>query len=133
LETGGRAFLVHHFYDKNHNGDPAVQVRPLLWDADGWPVAGEPMSQPINAPPPAQSPPAGVWQVDLDFANPSPMELTADQKIPGGGTWAVDGDKLHLDRPRHGRAAWTLDAFVAADGRSFVGRDCDGAVVRGRR
>jgi arabinan endo-1,5-alpha-L-arabinosidase len=133
LETGGREFLVHHFYDKNHNGDPAVQVRPLLWDADGWPVVAEPVTQPITAPPPVKSPPAGVWQVDLDFENPAPTELTADHKITGGGTWVIDGDKLHLDQPRHGRGAWTAEVFVAPDGKSFVGRDGDGAVVRGRR
>lgn len=50
LSDGGRDFLVHHFYDDLAHGAPTLQIRPITWDADGWPQVGEPI-----APPPAAS------------------------------------------------------------------------------
>jgi arabinan endo-1,5-alpha-L-arabinosidase len=49
LSDGGRAdgggtWLVHHYYDAAARGTPTLQIRPLTWDADGWPVAGEPVA-----------------------------------------------------------------------------------------
>ena len=41
--AGGRSYLVYHYYDAFHNGDPWVQVRPLAWTAGGWPVTGAPL------------------------------------------------------------------------------------------
>jgi len=38
--------LVHHFYDGNENGIPKLQIRPLKWSDDGWPIAGEPLPMP---------------------------------------------------------------------------------------
>ncbi|MBV9851557.1 MAG: arabinan endo-1,5-alpha-L-arabinosidase [Armatimonadetes bacterium] len=37
--------LVHHFYDGGQNGVPTLQIRPLIWTPDGWPVAGRPLAQ----------------------------------------------------------------------------------------
>ena len=39
----GRSYLVYHYYDAFHSGDPWVQVRPLMWTASGWPVTGAPL------------------------------------------------------------------------------------------
>ena len=133
LDHGRREFLVHHFYDKSHNGDPAVQTRELLWDAAGWPVVAEPITAPVDAAVPAASPVDGVWRVDLDFANPAPIDLVPGGKIDGGGAWSVDGDRLHLQQSRKGRATWAFDLFLQPDHQSFVGRDDEGAVVRGHR
>jgi hypothetical protein len=34
--------FVHHFYDDDADaGIPELQVRPLRWSEDGWPVVGE--------------------------------------------------------------------------------------------
>ena len=41
LGDGGRDWLVHHFYDAEARGAPTLQIRPLTWDEDGWPVPGE--------------------------------------------------------------------------------------------
>jgi arabinan endo-1,5-alpha-L-arabinosidase len=38
LRDGDRYLLVHHFYDGEARGIPTLQVRPLSWDADGWPA-----------------------------------------------------------------------------------------------
>ncbi|HUG90661.1 MAG TPA: arabinan endo-1,5-alpha-L-arabinosidase [Planctomycetaceae bacterium] len=44
LSDAGRDWLVHHFYDAGARGVPTLQIRPLTWDADGWPRAGEPVA-----------------------------------------------------------------------------------------
>jgi arabinan endo-1,5-alpha-L-arabinosidase len=43
LHERGRDLLVYHFYDGEARGIPTLQVRPLGWDRDGWPVAGPPL------------------------------------------------------------------------------------------
>ncbi|MFT3784596.1 MAG: arabinan endo-1,5-alpha-L-arabinosidase [Tepidisphaeraceae bacterium] len=43
LRDGDRDLLVHHFYDARKRGRPGLQVRPLTWDDDHWPVAGKPI------------------------------------------------------------------------------------------
>jgi arabinan endo-1,5-alpha-L-arabinosidase len=42
--SGPGAYLVCHYYDAFDHGDPWVQVRPLIWTADGWPVTGAPLT-----------------------------------------------------------------------------------------
>ena len=32
-------YIVYHAYDTQRNGTPTLQIQPLAWDADGWPVA----------------------------------------------------------------------------------------------
>jgi arabinan endo-1,5-alpha-L-arabinosidase len=46
---GGRDYLVHHYYDAEDRYRSKLQIRPLTWSADGWPVAGAPLALP--APP----------------------------------------------------------------------------------
>ncbi len=36
----GREWFSCHFYDATQNGRPTYALRPLTWDADGWPVVG---------------------------------------------------------------------------------------------
>ncbi len=43
LQEKGRDLLVNHFYDGAANGIPTLQVSPLRWDKDDWPVAGPPL------------------------------------------------------------------------------------------
>ena len=51
--TGGsRPYLVYHYYDAFHGGDPWVQVRPLIWTSDGWPVTGAPLTPVPGSPVP---------------------------------------------------------------------------------
>jgi arabinan endo-1,5-alpha-L-arabinosidase len=48
LSEGGRDWLVHHFYDADNRGAQTLQIRPLRWGEDGFPVAGEPIDGPIT-------------------------------------------------------------------------------------
>jgi arabinan endo-1,5-alpha-L-arabinosidase len=50
FHAGPDQFLVYHYYDAFHGGDPWVQVRPLVWTADGWPVTGSPRTPVPGAP-----------------------------------------------------------------------------------
>ena len=43
LHDGDKDYLVYHFYDGENRGVPTLQIRPLTWTEDGWPVPGEPL------------------------------------------------------------------------------------------
>jgi arabinan endo-1,5-alpha-L-arabinosidase len=43
FSDGGRAWIAYHAYDALNGGVPTLQIRPLQWDQDGWPVAGPPL------------------------------------------------------------------------------------------
>jgi arabinan endo-1,5-alpha-L-arabinosidase len=49
---GSRSYLVYHYYDAFRSGDPWVQVRPLIWTTDGWPVTGQPLTPVPGSPVP---------------------------------------------------------------------------------
>jgi beta-xylosidase len=44
LREDGADLLVHHYYDREDGGRPRLSVRELAW-RDGWPEAGEPLSE----------------------------------------------------------------------------------------
>lgn len=37
-QQGHSAILVYHAYDARNFGRPTLQIKPLYWDADGWPT-----------------------------------------------------------------------------------------------
>jgi arabinan endo-1,5-alpha-L-arabinosidase len=49
FNDSGHWLMVNHFYDGNDFGISKLQVRPVTWTNDGWPVVGEA----INHEPPA--------------------------------------------------------------------------------
>jgi arabinan endo-1,5-alpha-L-arabinosidase len=60
LTVGDRQYIVHHFVNiKEGPASPdaplaiprSLQIRPLYWGWDGWPIAGEPITGPQPAPP----------------------------------------------------------------------------------
>ena len=42
---GGLLRDLHHAYDADREGRSYLRIRPLLWMADGWPVAGPRVAQ----------------------------------------------------------------------------------------
>lgn len=40
VRDGSRYLLVHHYYDADDGGISKVQINPLRWTPDGWPVVG---------------------------------------------------------------------------------------------
>jgi arabinan endo-1,5-alpha-L-arabinosidase len=41
---GAERFSVHYEADLTRNGRSVLDIRPLLWSADGWPIAGDNLS-----------------------------------------------------------------------------------------
>lgn len=133
--------LVHHMYDARAHGVSTMQIRPLLWTADGWPVVGEPIN--------ADSLPsrttrritssdlAGTWRHAVDFGADEYIQLDPDGRINAAAIpseWAWDGELLKLHWPRAGgEDRWVDSCFVAPDGQSYVGRNQNGSVIRGIR
>ncbi|WP_333572316.1 arabinan endo-1,5-alpha-L-arabinosidase [Sphingomonas sp.] len=39
LQQADGDYIVYHAYDRLQNGAPTLQIQPLSWTADGWPVA----------------------------------------------------------------------------------------------
>ncbi len=46
LQTANRDWLVHHFYDAGNHGRATLQIQPLAWNSDEWPVAGPAIATP---------------------------------------------------------------------------------------
>lgn len=46
LIEGDKHYLVHHFYDAESEGRSRLQIRPIAWTEDGWPIAEEPLTPP---------------------------------------------------------------------------------------
>jgi arabinan endo-1,5-alpha-L-arabinosidase len=38
-DNDGTDYVVYHAYDRENNGAPTLQIAPIRWGADGWPVA----------------------------------------------------------------------------------------------
>ena len=75
----GRDWLVHHYYDANESGRAKLQIRPLVWAGDGWPLAGEPLSRPPSDP--MASFPAGTWDHSVDFVLPDTIRLFSNGRL----------------------------------------------------
>ena len=137
LHDGDTDYLIHHWYDASHRGRRSLGVRPIVWDADGWPLPGELLAQPKQP----SDKVAGDWLISIDFADAHAAKLTADDGKDSGhidgdrGTWRVRGDalELHLSDRRAPDGESIITATLAADKSWFVGRDRTGQIVRGRR
>ena len=58
FQDGGHSDLVYHYYDAFDSADAWVQVRPIVWTPDGWPVTGQALV-PVPGSPVPSSP--GGW------------------------------------------------------------------------
>lgn len=144
-DPSGRWLMPYHFYDgrQNWHGDvwglPTLQVRELLWSADGWPLPG----LPVEAKPPKPKPFSGKdivgkWTHQVDFGRPSEVELLSGGAAKNGeqrGTWSLTGDRLTVRWPRADapNEPWIDRLTVAYGGTYYVGRNDAGVVIRGRR
>lgn len=127
-------YLVHHFYDARDNGSPTLQIRPLLWTRDGWPVAGEP--EIFGDRKKTAVPVAGRWKHSVDFGKEMHLDLLANGRIKdSAGRWSARGSILeirwpHADAPM---GAWRDECILSPDGSWYAGRNQHGAVIRGIR
>lgn len=135
LEDGGRMYLAHHFYDAQASGVPRLQIRPLVWDADGWPLAGSPYTGPSA---PAAAGVQGSWGMWTGAGSPTRVELQAGgrfERCNGEGSWQFDAPWLRTTWTPTGATGQTNaeTSWVSSGGDWLVGRSADGQLVRGYR
>ncbi len=135
LSDNGKDYLLHHFYNADAGGRPTLQIRPLLWSKNGWPLAGEPSILESGA---EQQQPnvVGQWQHSVDYGNDNPISLLSSgkiNKIDSEMTWTLTGSVLELRWPRSDapNGFWVDECVVSPDGSWYVGRNQTGMVIRG--
>lgn len=141
LTTDNRSWMVHHTYDTFHLGARRIlQIRPIYWPEEGWPVVGEPLSSdnPMTARRPDVSPNdiIGSWRLSFDYGPEKIIDL-----LPGGriankpdARWKLSGSQLLLNWPSEfADESVSARCFIEPNKDSFVGRSRSGAVIRGMR
>jgi arabinan endo-1,5-alpha-L-arabinosidase len=139
LQTPARDWLVHHTYDaQNIRAGRVLQVRPIYWDENGWPVVGEPLAGKQDGPA-AQAVargPVGKWRHRVNYGEAVDLEFLADGTIRGGadnGQWQQSGERLVL-RWKDAQAPngfWIDNVVLEAGGKSYIGRNQHGTVIQG--
>jgi arabinan endo-1,5-alpha-L-arabinosidase len=139
IEHFGTEWLVHHVYDADDDGKFRLQIRPFVWDRDGWPLVGEPLAAPPLEPAKTRSPlkVVGKWR---HFVSGGPeFELTIREGGELGGesrgTWKMSEGRLVLRFPARKApgGAFVNDCIVDPHGKWYVARDAQGALIRGIR
>jgi arabinan endo-1,5-alpha-L-arabinosidase len=130
-ETGD--WMAHHTYDTlNLHKHRIGQVRPIYWTADGWPVAGEPLSEknPMHTGPVTIDPGQlhGSWRISVNYTEGEIIDLIPQGRVAfdRSASWSFNEGKLTLRR-----AFNQYTVFVEPGANSFVGRNAAGDVIRG--
>lgn len=134
----GRWLMPYHFYDARSYwsdgkwGLPRLQIRELLWSADGWPLPGLPVEYP-HPKGEAKTLTPGLWTLQRDFGEPRTLCLGADGTVreeKRRGTWKLDAGTIHL---RLSDDSPILSLQTSYGGTYAVGRDAAGHIVRAAR
>jgi beta-xylosidase len=138
LERNGD-WLVHHMYDAHAKGTSTMQIRPLIWARDGWPVVGEQVNASTFEPRPLKPDELlGTWRQSVDFGADAYHEFLQNGRMRSAvddATWSFSEGMLQMrwPDPHAPGGAWIDTCYVAPDGQSYVGRNQSGLVIRGRR
>jgi arabinan endo-1,5-alpha-L-arabinosidase len=107
-----------------------LQVRPMFWSEDGWPLVGEVLTRPHELRDPKME---GTWIHQVAWQDAPSVEFCKDGSLRdrrgAQGRWECHGRILHV----HWSSGQTEKCFVHPDGDSYVGRDERDADVRGWR
>ncbi|MCK5175902.1 MAG: family 43 glycosylhydrolase [Planctomycetes bacterium] len=138
LTTDHGDWLVHHTYDaRQEKGPRNLQIRPLIWGRQGWPLAGEPIETSGAKKKPTPADIAGHWTHSVDYGKGSVIRLRPDGRAQGNknGQWSFDDGMLRIEWPRSedNPKPWIDECHLAPDGQSYIGRNQTGAVIRGIR
>jgi arabinan endo-1,5-alpha-L-arabinosidase len=138
IETDEGRLLVHHVNDAERDGADMLQVRPLLWLEDGWPVAADPASR--GAWGAGTGPrPMGRWRHSADYRPESVIEIVSGGVLRShhpGDRWRLEGGRrlfMNWPRPEAPGGTWEDLCRLSGDGNWYVGRNQIGSVIRGRR
>ncbi|NCA17015.1 MAG: hypothetical protein EBS90_08205 [Betaproteobacteria bacterium] len=127
-QSTGYDLFVNHIWTKDLVR--ALQVRPLFWDSDGWPLVGEPITQYPSA---AATALPGSWVHQTGWTNITYVTYAANGTFltssGQSGTWQTNSGRLTLN--------WTgglvQSLALHPDGSSYVGRAADDSDIRGWR
>ena len=141
LQTRQGDFIVHHTYDANQvRKGRILQVRPVTWNADGWPEVGNPLSDAAAAARNQKSLPplVGRWkhmvndrdQYDIYFEVSGQISGTA-----GKSFWKRKDQQLQLRwlDPKAPDGAWVDNVQLDAKATSYYGKNQNGTVIRGTK
>jgi arabinan endo-1,5-alpha-L-arabinosidase len=141
LSTAKGDWLVNSGFDTNFLWRGRVlQFRRIYWLDDGWPVAGEALTEPVKPDGPNTKPPspAGKWIQWVDYEGKQSITLGPDGAIAAAepnGSWQQNGASLvlRLKDARSPSANGEDHVILEADSRSYVGRNSRGEVIFGLR
>jgi arabinan endo-1,5-alpha-L-arabinosidase len=123
--------IVHHTLMPESRD---LQVRPLFWSHDGWPLAGEVLE---TTPPGRLEPIGGKWVHQVGWRDVHTIQFHS-----GGGLVAENGTKGKWDIQGHSLTLrWALsdgteavdECVLSPDGRTYVGRNALDLDIRGWR
>ena len=129
--------LVHHVLSEGaRDARPTrdLQIRPLFWAADGWPLAGEPI---LQTPPAQPRPLEGWWRHRVGFGDVHRVLFrgngTLSARSGAQGTWKLENKTLTLKWPRPEGGEVVDVCILHPDGNSYVGRNIVDSDIRGTR
>lgn len=135
LTTDKGSWLVHHTYDTfNLDKQRILQIRPLYWTDSGWPVAGEPLSKsnPMNTEPVnvERGEIVGSWRISKDYGRETICDLLPRGRVANhkDGLWQLRDNEIIIKI-----GDIKAKCFVEPSKTSFIGRDLDGAIIRGKQ
>ena len=157
LDSNGQLFLAHHFSDTERGDRKTICIRPIVFAADGWPLAGEPLSSSRKWPNDGAALQTGAWthictynlvsekwginvSSLLGTGGLSTQQVEADGTIGGsktGATWRQQGDFLTLEFPKPASdkrmpdANYVDECVLGGQGTWYVGRNQFGELIRG--
>ena len=132
-------WLIHHMYDATCKGMPTMQIRPLIFAEDGWPLVGEPLTeQAATSKKLGSDALIGTWIHTVNFGAGDYIQLKAQGKInstsdPANWTYESGRLLLHWTRLDTPDRPWYDTCYLLGDGHFYVGRNPNGDLVRGVR
>ncbi len=123
--------IVHHTLMANSRD---LQVRPLFWSLDGWPLAGELIRE---TPPRLAEPVTGQWIHQVGWKDVYRIQLRGDGTLTtrsgGKGTWKLEGRNLTMRWMLPGGSQAVDECILSPDGNSYAGKNALDTDIRGWR
>ena len=137
MKNGDTWLVALGYNDRNHGGSSTLQLRPLVWGPDGWPISPD---AGFGAGDITDSDALGQWHlVGYPEEGPAPRPKDATLTLQDGGTvapsgyWAIEDEAIHIRgvRTAAGVREWWL--LVDPDSHIAFGRDNATAAIRALR
>jgi hypothetical protein len=110
-------------YDAHAKGTPTMQIRPLIWARDGWPVVGELVNASTFEHRQLKSHELlGTWRQSVEFGADAYHEFLLNGRMTSAvdrATWSFDNHtlQLHWPDPNAPGGAWIDMCYAAPDGK----------------